>query len=96
VLFTDPSGEYESSSRDLSAQICELERVLGEVEAKMRDSLHSRDMKKQMLEKDPVLKQERSLFTNFMADPDRLQNVLGQLATQVTMLATAAVSTEKS
>ena len=50
MLFTDPSGEYESSSRDLSAQICELERVLGEVEAKMRDSLHSRDMKKQVSE----------------------------------------------
>ena len=46
-----------------------------------------------MLEKDPVLCQERMLFELFVNDSDKLQHCLAQLAVQVNALASAASAT---
>ena len=46
-----------------------------------------------MLEKDPILRQERMLFELFVNDSDQLQRCLAKLAVQVNSLAAAAQST---
>ena len=46
-----------------------------------------------MLEKDPVLCQERKLFELFVNDSDQLQQCLAKLAVQVNSLAASAQNT---
>ena len=46
-----------------------------------------------MLEKDPVLCQERRLFELFVNDSDQLQRCLAKLAVQVNSLAASAKRT---
>lgn len=46
-----------------------------------------------MLEKDPILRQERMLFELFVNDSDQLQRCLAKLAVQVNSLTAAAQST---
>ena len=48
AVFSDSTGDYEACNPDLKLHVDEMKGVLSEVQAKMRDSLHTRDMKKKV------------------------------------------------
>ena len=77
----------------MASSAAALEQTLEQVEARMRSVVHARDKRRKMLEKDPILRQERMLFELFVNDSDQLQRCLAKLAVQVNSLAAAALST---
>ena len=77
----------------MASSAAALEQTLEQVEARMRSVVHARDKRRKMLEKDPILRQERMLFELFVNDSDQLQRCLAKLAVQVNSLAAAAQST---